>query len=309
MASMPESISRALLRKTLQTDAEFQDKMRVYIDEAQVQWDAMAMAPISKVPRRWDAMDPMLMPTRTFYDNRLHFDIDGGLWFLADITRQCSCCGNMSATNASLDNNGRMLSCATCKVIHYCDRVCQKRDWKQRHKSVCRPAKGKEGLEVVMHICVRALTLMRLTVVADDGSERLTLSSPESMGWMFAGRSDSTSQQCFDLENAKYPAGKDRVSQHFRRQQESNCILCPIWETATDNLAFVPISLDFMSIGLGAPDALVESFKTTMLTNANTYFVLVMGRVRGKLAVVGGSSFVVIANTPQMLGQEGEGAK
>jgi len=63
------------------------------------------------------------------------------------------------------------------------------------------------------------------------------------------------------------------------------------------------------SIGLGAPDALVESFKTTMFTNANTYFVLVMGRVCGKLAVVGGSSFVAISDTPQMLGQEGEGAK
>jgi len=37
--------------------------MRVYIDEAQVQWDAMAMDPTSKVPRRRDATDAMHMPT------------------------------------------------------------------------------------------------------------------------------------------------------------------------------------------------------------------------------------------------------
>jgi len=63
MASLSGSISRTLLRKTLQTDAEFQYKMRVYIDEAQVQWDTMAMDPTSKVPRRWDATDAMHMPT------------------------------------------------------------------------------------------------------------------------------------------------------------------------------------------------------------------------------------------------------
>ena len=54
MAFLPESISRTLLRKTLPTDAEFQDKMRVYIDEAQLQWDAMAMDPTTKVPLRWE---------------------------------------------------------------------------------------------------------------------------------------------------------------------------------------------------------------------------------------------------------------
>jgi len=64
-----------------------------------------------------------------------------------------------------------------------------------------------------------------------------------------------------------------------------------------------------MSIGLGAPDALVESFKTTMLTNGSTYFVLVMGKVNGNLTVVGGNSFVGISDTPQKLCQQGAGAK
>jgi len=104
--------ARMLVRKTLPTDAEFQDKMRVYIEEAQLEWDAMATDPTTNV------MDRMDVPTRTFYDNRLHFDTDGGLWKLADFTRQCSCCGQMLASHGS---NGKLLSCATCKVTHYCD--------------------------------------------------------------------------------------------------------------------------------------------------------------------------------------------
>ena len=49
-----------------------------------------------------------------------------------------------------------------------------------------------------------------------------------------------------------------------------------------------------MSNGLGIPDTLVESLKTKISANDKTYFVLVMGMVNGKLAVVGGNSFVVM---------------
>jgi len=96
------------------------------------------------------------------------------------------------------------------------------------------------------------------------------------------------------LANDENSTDKNRVCHHFRDKQEWNRILFPIWETATDNLAFVLISMDFMSNGLGIPDALVESFKTKISANDKTYFVLVMGIVNGKLAVVGGNSFVVI---------------
>ena len=280
--------SRTLVRKTLQTDVQFQDKMRVYIEEAQLERDMMDP---TKIPRRWDVLDLIDVPTRTFYDNRLHFDTDGALWKMADITRQCSCCGQMLA---SLAGNGKLLSCATCKVTHYCDRACQKRDWKKGHKSVCRPVEGKQDIDVVMHICVRALTLMRLTSVFDDGSEILTIVSPNVLSSIFLEKTDPQSQMYVDLANEENATGKNRVGNHFLEKQEWNRILCPIWEAATDNLAFVPISMDFMSNGLGIPDALVESFKTKISTNDKTYFVLVMGMVNGKLAVVGGNSFVVI---------------
>jgi hypothetical protein len=111
---------------------------------------------------------------------------------------------------------------------------------------------------------------------------------------MFLEKTDPRSQTYVDLANDENPTGKDRVGNHFRGKQEWNRILFPIWETATDNLAFVPISMDFMSNGLGIPDALVESFNTKKSVNDKTYFVLVMGMVNGKLSVVGGNSFIVI---------------
>jgi len=48
------------------------------------------------------------------------------------------------------------------------------------------------------------------------------------------------------------------VCNHFRDKKEPERILVPIWDTCTDTLAFVPVSLDFMMgggtcrVGLGA---------------------------------------------------------
>jgi len=130
-----------------------------------------------------DATKPLQMAIA----HRLHFDTDRGLWKMADIFRQCSCCGQMLASHG---RNGKLLSCVTCKVTHYCDRACQKRDWKKGHKSMCRPAEGKQDINVVMHICVRALTFMSLTLVFDDGSERLTVVSPNVLSSIFLEKTD-----------------------------------------------------------------------------------------------------------------------
>jgi len=128
----------------------------------------------------------------------------------------------------------------------------------------------------------------------EDGPETHALMSPDVLSSIFLPKTDPLSQAYVDSANNENPTGKDRVCNHFREKQDSNRILFQIWETATDNLVFVPISLDFMSNRLGIPDALVESFKTKMSTNDKTYFVLVMGMVDGKVAVVGGNSFIVV---------------
>jgi len=245
----------------------------------------------------------------TFYDNRLPFETHEGFLMMVDMGRHCSCCGQMFMGDGS---NAKLLSCAVCKVTHYCDRACQKRNWKQGHKSVCLPTKGKEGIEVVMNICIRALNIMRLFIDLEDeegNSEKYI--SENVVSSVILQKKDPRSKTYVDLANNELGTGGifDRVCNHFREKQESNRILCPIWETATDNLVYVPISLDFLSNGLGVPDALVESFKTVMSTNDGVYFVLVMGKVKGKLAVVGGNLFIAIADTSQKLCQQGEGAK
>jgi len=246
-------------------DTKFQDKMRLYLLKTHGK--------------------------STFFDNRLHFDTGDGTWMFVDASRQCSCCGQILTSHGQ---NGKLLSCGTCRTTHYCDRACQKRHWKHGHKSVCRPAEDKQGIEVVLYMCVRALSFMRLTEIMEDGPETHALMSPDVLSSIFLPKTDPLSQTYVDSANDQNPAGKDRVCNHFREKQEWNRILFPIWETATDNLAFVPISLDFMSNGLGIPHALVESFKTKMSTNDKTYFVLVMGMVDGKVAVVGGNSFIVV---------------
>jgi len=50
------------------------------------------------------------------------------------------------------------------------------------------------------------------------------------------------------------------VCNHFRQNQESNRILFPIWDTCTDNLAFVPVSFDFM-MGAGSCSVIDESIR------------------------------------------------
>ena len=288
---------RKLMRKMLPTDTEFQDKMRVY-----------------------------LLKTHgddTFYDNRLHFFTDDCYLMFVDLMRQCSCCGQMFTGDCGQTFMGdgihrKLLSCAACKSSYYCDRACQKRDWKQGHKSQCRPANGKQGIEVVLNTCVRALTIMRFfTEVQDEEGNSHKKISENVLSSILLPKTDPRSKTYIDLANDEWAMGgiSDRVCDHFRDKQESNRILYPIWETAVNNLAFVPISLDFLSNGLGVPDALVESFEKKMSTNDNTYFVLVMGMVDGNLAVVGGNSFIVTpgktesVHTPQTSCQEGVGAK
>jgi hypothetical protein len=47
--------------------------------------------------------------------------------------RVCGCCEKVEAGAM------RLLKCAACKLVHYCDAACQKQDW-VRHRPVCRSA-------------------------------------------------------------------------------------------------------------------------------------------------------------------------
>jgi len=131
---MHTSKTRALVKEALETDVGFVDKMRCYLSKTQG-------AP-------------------AFYENRLPFEDSETMWKYVDQSRQCRCCGQMLVSAIS---KVKLMSCGTCRVTYYCDRACQRRDWKQVHKSVCRDMGGKKCMEEVLHICVRALTLMALS--------------------------------------------------------------------------------------------------------------------------------------------------
>ena len=256
---------RSFARNMLINDQKFQDKMRVYMRKT-----------------RGDS---------TFFDNRLLFDADDGIWMFMGKARQCTFCGHILV---STGHNGKMQSCGTCKSTYYCSRACQKQHWKNGHKSVCRPVQDGQGMEIVLRMCIQALCFMRFTTTANIGSETVSLVCEEVLRYVLSPKEEPDSQKFVDLAKQKYPADNNRVCNHFRKKNECRRILCAVWETATDNLAFVPISIDFMSKGLGIAEATVESFKIMMAANDTTYFVLVMGKVKGDLGVAGGSSFIVV---------------
>jgi len=64
------------------------------------------------------------------------------------------------------------------------------------------------------------------------------------------------------------------VCNHFRQKQESDRILFPIWDTCTDNLAFVPVSFDFM-LGGGAPAATCSATDACIRKHFKIYSVCV----------------------------------
>ncbi len=50
----------------------------------------------------------------------------------------------------------RLLTCGICKAVHYCNRDCQKKHWKEGHKQVCRPAKVQRKIDA------KAISLYRM---------------------------------------------------------------------------------------------------------------------------------------------------
>jgi len=105
--SMQTSKARMLLKATLQTDVQFKESMRVYLEKTQ-----------GVLPR---------------YKNRLHFNSSEQMWDVVDKMRQCRSCGQILV---SMNREVKLMSCGVCKKAHYCHRECQKRDWKLAHKFV-----------------------------------------------------------------------------------------------------------------------------------------------------------------------------
>jgi hypothetical protein len=61
---------------------------------------------------------------------------DGGIphYYVPEVLR-CGSCGAQASSN--------MKRCTACKKVSYCSRECQVKDWKLRHKGVCKSLSGK----------------------------------------------------------------------------------------------------------------------------------------------------------------------
>ncbi len=57
----------------------------------------------------------------------------------------------MPACDACASSRETLLRCSTCKVVTYCDRLCQKVDWKH-HKHWCRAVLAASACEKCIHI-------------------------------------------------------------------------------------------------------------------------------------------------------------
>jgi len=237
--------ARALLKASLQTDVQFKESMRVYFEKTQ-----------GVLPR---------------YKNRLHFDFNEQMWNVVDKMRQCRSCGQILV---STDSGVKLMSCGVCKNVHYCNRECQKRDWKLYHKSVCSATTIVKNLEVC-NLCVRILSIMSISATSEGVPPMCEMmGKPDILNSIFSFEKKEAILMGDDAFVAQVHVNHDDnpVCNHFRQKQESNRILLPIWDTCTDNMAFVPVSFDFMTGGC-VPEGSRNVMDTHICKNSKTYSI------------------------------------
>ncbi|KAG7385935.1 hypothetical protein PHYPSEUDO_000897 [Phytophthora pseudosyringae] len=48
-------------------------------------------------------------------------------------------CGNEACEALDYEDEKKLHACSRCKCVFYCGKSCQRQDWKNRHKPLCRP--------------------------------------------------------------------------------------------------------------------------------------------------------------------------
>jgi len=276
---VPESKSRILLRECLNIKDIFEARLDSYC-------------------KKTGAKD-------TFYQNSLVCVTTDEFWDLVDNARQCRCCGQILV---SYDGHVKMMSCGKCRVCHYCDRQCQKIDWKRIHKEACQNPLSDPTIAEVLHVCVRILSL--LSLLKDGGDMRITFDAigTEVLDDLFAfdekktGKSKGVPLSTF---SAKVNSSNNFVCRHFEKKKETRRFLMPIWDSETDNLLFIPVCSDFLLNGLYSDAEYVEKCETCVNNNDNVYFVMAYGIVRNELCGASASSWVSVPGTQKKLCQKG----
>ena len=182
------------------------------------------------------------------YKNRLHFNSSEQMWDVVDKMRQCRSCGQILV---SVNREVKLMSCGVCKNTHYCNRECQKRDWKLCHKLVCSATPVIKNLEASL-LCVRILSIMSLSANPEGASvDGVMILERDVLNTLFSFEKKDALSLGDDAFAVQMRINDDDnpVCNHFRQKKEADRMLFPIWDTCRDNLAFVPVSFDFMMGG------------------------------------------------------------
>jgi len=85
-------------------------------------------------------------------------------------TSQCEACGD-------LKTKSKMLTCSGCRVVHYCDKTCQREHWKNGHKALCTEKLYPKDVFRVAEFCSKMLTAL---AVGWDTEHRIVLNADSS---------------------------------------------------------------------------------------------------------------------------------
>jgi len=89
---------------------------------------------------------------------------DSLMFDLLGKTSQCDYCGKVA-----VGKEGKMLSCGGCRMSHYCDRDCQRSDWKNGHRTQCCKQKVLSKTHSrVLDTCIKMLSLMCIDWTGQD---------------------------------------------------------------------------------------------------------------------------------------------
>ena len=114
---------------------------------------------------------------------RMRIEIDGQKVFGADSTQdeffsyiaetsQCTNCGIGSPPNFP-----KMLTCSACKIVHYCNKTCQREHWKRGHKALCMGKTIPKEVFRVAYFCSKMLSFLSLGL---DTEQEMTINADSS---------------------------------------------------------------------------------------------------------------------------------
>jgi len=232
-----------------------------------------------------------------FFHNRIPCSTSTRFWELVDISRQCRSCGAMLVSHPCDDGTGnvptKLLCCGKCKNIHYCNRACQLQDWKNGHKETCAEACLQKTAAEVIHVCVRALTLMTFVADPRHGVEiQYTKVDSAHVNDLFSfADKEQTIQATGTFFSTTVDLADNLISRHFHARREKRRILIPMWDAEVDNLVFVPVCLDFLSRGMKLPD-MADLLADSIAEPHGRYMLLVLSKIQGVLGHASASSWI-----------------